>query len=66
MTATTPGIFFGTRLTGVFYERGMPNVVRFEYRQQSGQGGSYQKNVRVPVPIGREVEAESLAARFPR
>lgn len=61
-----PWNIFGTRLTGVFYERGMPNVIRFEYRQQTGQGGSQTKNVRVPVPVGREVEAENLAARFPR
>ena len=58
---------FGTRLTGVLYEGGIPNVVRFKYQQRNGQNvGWSNMEVRVPVPIGREVEAQNLAAQFPR
>ncbi len=63
----------GMRLTGVFFEPGNPNVVRFDYQQWGGRavGGAVvptknDKSVRVPVPFGHEAEAQNLAANFQR
>lgn len=63
----------GTRLVGVFFEQGNPNALLFKYQQWGAQNvGSaaiptrYEKSVRVPVPLGREAEAQNLAACFPR
>lgn len=66
-----PWNVMGMSLTGVFYEQGNPNVVLFKYEQLGayGAGGAFnvssnERSVRVPVPVGREVEAQNLAARF--
>lgn len=62
-----PWGFFGYSLDGVFYEPGNPNTIRFRYL--SMKGGSYGPNyesVRVPVPAGREAEAQSVASHFHR
>jgi protein-S-isoprenylcysteine O-methyltransferase Ste14 len=61
-----PWNVIGTGLTGVSYEPGNPNVVRFKYLKPGAQGTTHEESVRVPVPIGHEEEAQSLVARLPR
>lgn len=68
-----PWNVMGTRLTGVFYEQGNPNSLLFKYQQWGAQnmGGTAiptrnKQSVRVPVPFGREGEAQNLVAHFPR
>lgn len=62
----------GIRLKSVSYEQGNPNALLFKYQQWGAQnvGGTaiptrYEKSVRVPVPMGREAEAQNLITRFP-
>lgn len=51
------------RLTKVAFEQGDPCVVEFGWEYGSGDNSSAQ-SVRVPVPRGREPEAEHLVVRF--
>lgn len=67
-----PWNVMGTSLTGVYYEQGNPNALLFKYQQWGAQNvgstaipAKYNKSVRVPVPMGREGEAQNIAAHFP-
>lgn len=50
-------------LEKVAFEPGDPCVVQFTYRYGSGDNGSHQE-VRVPVPRGREEEAQQLVEQY--
>jgi hypothetical protein len=66
-------VYFGTRLhtwkgaytslRKVLFELGDPSVVEFQYRVGTGDNASLQE-VRIPVPRGRETEAQEVANSF--
>ena len=54
---------YGMRLVGLSLEEGTPRVMEFEVRVQNGDSTSYQTH-RLPVPPGREEEAEKVIERL--
>lgn len=54
---------FGLALQKVSFEAGDPCVVEFQYRAGSGDNQSMHE-VRIPVPRGRETEAQELVNSF--
>lgn len=54
---------YGIRLVGLRLVGGSPSALEFEVRTDAGEGSSTQTH-RVPVPAGREEEAEQVAARL--
>lgn len=53
----------GTRLGGVKHVAGDPAMLEFEYVSW-GRGGSRTTTLRVPIPLGRDQEAQSIVSKL--